>query len=105
MFGIGGTELLIIALIALLVLGPDNLPEMMKKLARVIRDVRRASDEVRMHIDPDGELYRATRYPPNFNFPDSLMDKGEEAESDTVEEAGDAENVTGPHDDSEKKVD
>ena len=64
MFGIGGTELLLLLLIALLVFGPENLPELARKLARIIGEVRKASDEVRMHIDPDGELYRATRFPP-----------------------------------------
>lgn len=53
MFGIGGMELLVILLVALLVLGPERLPQITKWLAKVTREIRRASDEVRMHLDPD----------------------------------------------------
>ena len=60
MFGIGGTELLVIFLIALLVLGPDRLPELAKYLAKLTREIRTAGDEVRRHIDPDGDLLRST---------------------------------------------
>jgi sec-independent protein translocase protein TatB len=47
MFGIGLTELLIIGVIALLVVGPDKLPEMAQKLGRFVWDIRRAWDDVR----------------------------------------------------------
>ena len=45
MFGIGFGELIIIFVVALLVVGPQKLPEMAKKLARVLREVRKTSDE------------------------------------------------------------
>lgn len=90
MFGVGGSELLVIALIALLVFGPDKLPELMKKVARVIREVRQASDEVRMHIDPDGDLYRATHFPPNFNTPPRRPDIKVMDQSDSENEPIDA---------------
>lgn len=47
MFGIGLTELIIIAVIALLVVGPDQLPAMAQKLGRFVWDIRRAWDDVR----------------------------------------------------------
>lgn len=47
MFGIGFTEIIIIAIIALLVVGPDKLPEAATKLGRFIWDLRRAWDDVR----------------------------------------------------------
>jgi len=79
MFGIGGTELLIIAVIALLVFGPEQLPELARKLARIIGEVRRAGEEVRTHVDPDGELYRATRLPPIPSLPRYVEKELEEA--------------------------
>ena len=61
MFGISGMELMVILLIALLVLGPERLPEVTRWLARVGRELRRAGDEVRMHIDPGLDAYRAAQ--------------------------------------------
>ena len=45
MFGIGFGELIIIFVVALLVVGPQKMPEMAKKLARILREVRKTSDE------------------------------------------------------------
>lgn len=46
MCGISGLELVIILVVALLVLGPEKLPEMMRFLGGVMREVRRVSGEV-----------------------------------------------------------
>lgn len=59
MFGISGMELALVMLVALLVLGPDRLPQVARFLARIMGELRRASDEVRMHIDPDLDAYRS----------------------------------------------
>jgi len=53
MFGIGTTELLVILLIALLLLGPKRIPEVARFLASIINYFRQASDEVREHIKFD----------------------------------------------------
>ena len=47
MFGIGPEELMLVALLALLVLGPDRLPKVMRDMGRVVGDLRRTSDELR----------------------------------------------------------
>ena len=47
MFGIGPEELLLVAVLALLVLGPDRLPKVMRDMGRVVGDLRRTSDELR----------------------------------------------------------
>ena len=41
MFNISATELLVIAVVALLVLGPDKLPDAMRKLGRATRELKR----------------------------------------------------------------
>jgi sec-independent protein translocase protein TatB len=43
MFNIGGGELLVIVLIALIVLGPQRLPDAMRTVGRVVGEVRRIS--------------------------------------------------------------
>jgi Tat protein translocase TatB subunit len=43
MFNIGGGELLVILLIAVIVLGPDKLPEAARKVGRVTAELKRMS--------------------------------------------------------------
>ena len=47
MFGIGTGELLLLALIALLVLGPDRMPKLMRDVGKTVGDLRRTSDDLR----------------------------------------------------------
>ena len=98
MFDIGGSEFLIILLVALIFLGPEHLPDIARKLARIVREIRRAGDEVRMHIDPDGELYRAINLPPSYHLPplSSLTD------DDTAENEKEEKII--PPDDSEQET-
>lgn len=44
MFNVGGGELLVILLIAVIVLGPDKLPEAARKVGRVTAELRRMSN-------------------------------------------------------------
>jgi TatA/E family protein of Tat protein translocase len=47
MFGIGMTELVVIFVIGLLVLGPKRLPEMARSLGKSLAEFRRASTDLR----------------------------------------------------------
>ncbi len=47
MFGIGMTELMVILVIGLLVLGPKRLPEMARSLGKSLTEFRRASGDLR----------------------------------------------------------
>lgn len=55
MFNVGGTELLVILLVALIVLGPDKLPETARKIGNVMGQLRRMSsgfqNELRSAMD------------------------------------------------------
>jgi sec-independent protein translocase protein TatA len=53
MFGIGMPELVLIMLLALLVLGPQRLPEVARTLGRAYAQLRRASDEFQRTIRQD----------------------------------------------------
>ena len=46
MFGIGPEELMLIAIIALLVLGPERMPRLMRDVGRIVGDLRRTSEEL-----------------------------------------------------------
>lgn len=47
MFGIGMTEVLVVLVVALLVLGPNKLPELARSLGRGMGEFRRASNDLR----------------------------------------------------------
>jgi len=53
MFGIGWTEILVILVVALLLLGPKRLPELAKGLGRGLRDFRKAMSGLDMDEPPD----------------------------------------------------
>jgi sec-independent protein translocase protein TatB len=47
MFGIGGQEIVIIALLFLVIFGPSKLPQMARDLGRFVGEARRSIDEFR----------------------------------------------------------
>lgn len=51
MFGLGIWEIVVILTVALLVLGPDKLPQVARQLARLLGEVRKFSDDVRRQVD------------------------------------------------------
>jgi TatA/E family protein of Tat protein translocase len=53
MFGIGGWEMLLIAVVALLVFGPKRLPELARQMGRGLAEFRRASTDLRRSFDVD----------------------------------------------------
>ncbi len=53
MFGVGIPEILIILVIALLVLGPQKLPELAKALGRAMGEFKRATRDLRETMDLD----------------------------------------------------
>lgn len=50
MFGIGGSEFVIIALVALFIFGPDRLPGAVKSAAKMLHDVRRWTTKARSDL-------------------------------------------------------
>lgn len=55
MFGIGTSEVLIVLVIALLVLGPKEIPKVARALGRAMRELQRAKDELRQTIELEAE--------------------------------------------------
>jgi sec-independent protein translocase protein TatB len=51
MFGLSFTEVVIIAVVALLLLGPDRLPDAAKTLGKSLREIRRATDDLKDSVE------------------------------------------------------
>lgn len=60
MFGIGSMEFVVILLVAVLVLGPDQLPKLIRTFTKVMGDVRRVSTDFQrtMNLEINQEEYR-----------------------------------------------
>lgn len=51
MFGMGVGELLLIFIIALLVFGPDKLPQVARNIGKTVGDLKRATNDIRYSIE------------------------------------------------------
>ncbi len=61
MFGIGGSEILVILVVALLFLGPDKLPDAAKTISKGIRDLKKQSRALQDQIESDETIGGAIR--------------------------------------------
>jgi Tat protein translocase TatB subunit len=85
MFGIGPEELMLVALLALLVLGPERLPKVMRDMGRFVGDLRRTSDELR------DEFLNADKYLElKTGAPSQATEAAPTAESKPAEVAGES---------------
>ena len=69
MFNIGPMELIVILLVALVIVGPKRLPEVGRSIGKSLRELRRATDEVK------------------YSFEASLDDDEREADGDVAPHA------------------
>jgi sec-independent protein translocase protein TatB len=53
MFGIGGPELLIICVVALIVIGPKKLPDLMRSMGKGLAEFKRVSNDVKSTLDDE----------------------------------------------------
>jgi sec-independent protein translocase protein TatB len=61
MFGIGGSEIIVILVVALLFLGPDKLPDAAKTISKGIRDLKKQSRALQQQIESDEKIGGAIR--------------------------------------------
>lgn len=89
MFNVGGGELLVVLLLALVFLGPDRLPDAAKKLGRLMGEVRRMTsgfqEEVRsaMDLNATGDAVKRAEpgpqllgSPPETSLPENSLPEG-----------------------------
>jgi len=56
MFGIGMTELIVIMVIALIVIGPSKLPDLAKALGKGLAEFKKASQDIKDSFNLDEEI-------------------------------------------------
>lgn len=86
MFNIGWSEILVILVVALLVLGPKRLPEIAKGLGRGLRDFRKAMSGLDLDDPPDRGAHptpqvpvpEPARIPPTQRTPEEAAEAGPE---------------------------
>jgi Tat protein translocase TatB subunit len=61
MFGMGMGELIVIAIVALLVLGPNKIPEAAKAIGKGIRELRKHTRDLQQTVEQDETIGGAMR--------------------------------------------
>ena len=56
MFGMGFTEILMIAIVAIIFLGPDKLPQFLVDIAKFFKSVKRAINEAKTNIEREVQI-------------------------------------------------
>ncbi|GAA1495637.1 sec-independent translocase [Paeniglutamicibacter kerguelensis] len=94
--GINGSELLVLAILAVVILGPEKLPEYAAQLARLVKELRRmatgAKEQLREEVgddivDMDWKKLDPRQYDPRRIIKEALLDDFEDAASAVKEPA------------------
>lgn len=85
MFGIGFSELILILIIALIVIGPQKLPDLARSLARGLNEFKKAASEIKNNLDV-GDLEREEQTIMDSLSPDSEIEGTEMEEEEEEEE-------------------
>ncbi len=92
MFGIGLPELAVIVVVAVIVFGPDRLPEFARQAGRFLRQVRTftqsARDDIRAELGPEFSDFELTDLDPRKAVRKYIQDAWDESEDGPEVQAG-----------------
>ena len=100
MFGVGLPELTVIAFVAMLVFGPDKLPELARQAGRMARQLRgfanSARDELRSELGPEYADLKLTDLDPRVAIRKHILEAIEADDLAEAQAARMAERTGGP---------
>ncbi|ACS79615.1 Sec-independent protein translocase protein TatB [Maridesulfovibrio salexigens] len=111
MFGIGSTELIVILVVALILIGPQKLPELIKNLGKGLSEVKKMSNDVKNTLDAEisaadeerAQKEDAEREAARKKAEAEAMEKARQAEAEKQQAADETEKVAeAPKTESEK---
>ncbi len=86
MFGIGLPELTVIIVVAILMFGPDRLPEFARQAGRLVRQIRQftesARDDLRNELGPEFADFELTDLDPRQAVRKHILEAWEDVDSD-----------------------
>jgi TatA/E family protein of Tat protein translocase len=92
MFGLGAGEILIILVIAFLLFGPKQLPEVGRQVGKAVRGLKETADDLRKSVEPEINLIQQEVKMVEQDFQASMKEAEQEIENITknTEPASDA---------------
>jgi sec-independent protein translocase protein TatB len=91
MFGIGVAEFMVIGVVALLVFGPDRLPDFARQAGRMVRQVRgltkQARDDIRAELGPDYAEFELTDLDPRRAIRKHILEAWDDDDDDSGRQA------------------
>ena len=92
MFGVGLTELVVILVVALLVFGPDRLPEFARQAGRMVRQIKQfsdnARDDIRAELGPDFADFELADLDPRRAVRKYMQEAWDDTDADGVNHEG-----------------
>ena len=92
MFGIGLPELMVIAVVAVVVFGPDRLPEFARQAGRLVRQVRKlarsAQDDLREELGPEFADFELTDLDPRRAIRKHILEAMDDDDDDPLRTVG-----------------
>ena len=106
MFGIGLPELIIIMVIALVVIGPQKLPELAKALGKGLAEFKKASQEIKDSFNLDDEIKTIKKDTiDSYNDFKDTLDHVEDDDRDEDSDTADTDEEVVSNDTDDEKVD
>ena len=90
MFGLGVTEVLVILIVAFLLFGPQQLPEVGRQVGKAVKGFKDATDDIRKSVEPELNLMQAEMKSVEQDL-ESSMKEAEESIKKSAEQTPDEE--------------
>jgi TatA/E family protein of Tat protein translocase len=89
MFGLGVTEILVILVVAFLLFGPQQLPEVGRQVGKAVKGFKEATDDVRKSVEPELNLMQAEIKAVEQDLESSMKEAEESIKKSADENQGD----------------